>query len=177
MTRFMPWVLVCAVAGCRQQPAPGGARELDGFDDRALWQAGASDGVVAAIESGGHDGGKALRFAFDFRGHGGHAGIKRALALVLPQNFEITLDVRGDAPANDLQFKLLDESGDNVWWFRKKDFVFPKDWQQITFKKRQLEFAWGPTKERELARAASIELVLAAGKGGAGTVEFDRLSL
>jgi hypothetical protein len=121
--------------------------------------------------------GNALRLSFDFQGHGGHAGLRRPLSIDFPPNYEISFFLRGDAPPNDLQFKLLDASGDNVWWFRRRGMSFPAGWQALSFKKRELEFAWGPTKDRELRHSDGIELVLAAGEGGRGSVAFDGLSI
>jgi hypothetical protein len=121
--------------------------------------------------------GQALALSFDFQGHGGHAGVKRALPVTLPENYEIAFFMRGVALSNDLQFKLVDASGDNVWWFRQRGASFSKDWQRVAFKRRQLEFAWGPTRDRELGTAAGLELVVAAGDGGRGVVEFDDLTI
>jgi len=71
---------------------------------------------------------------------------------------------------------LTDASGENVWWFRQRDFAFPKTWQRIAIKKRQVEFAWGPTKDRELRRAANVEFVVAAGREqGRGSLVVDGL--
>jgi hypothetical protein len=167
--------------GCSRPAAPdippAPPAPLDRFESVGSWAAGASDGVVASAASvpGVRD--QALALRFDFQGHGGHAGVKRPLPVVLPQNYEISFFMRGEAPKNDLQFKLVDASGDNVWWFRQRGVSFSKDWQRVSFKRRQLEFAWGPTKDRELERAAGIELVVAAGDGGRGAVEFDELTI
>ncbi|HTV23836.1 MAG TPA: discoidin domain-containing protein, partial [Polyangiaceae bacterium] len=158
--------------------APATGTALDDFENPAAWMPEASDGVVASADSVPGVAGNALRLSFDFRGHGGHAGVRRSLPVEsFPPNYEISFFVRGDAPVNDLQFKLVDASGDNVWWFRQRAMTFPSGWQQVRIKKRQVEFAWGPTKDRELRRSASLELVLAAGEGGRGTVAFDGLAL
>jgi F5/8 type C domain-containing protein len=172
--------LIALVAGvaCSRSSVPAQApTELDGFESSAPWQARASDDVMAQAHSVPGVAGQALRLDFDFKGHGGHAGLRRQLPLELPENYEISLYVRGQAERNDLQFKLEDASGENVWWFRKRDFVMPTEWQRLTFKKRELEFAWGPTQDRRLRRSAALELVLAAGQGGRGSIELDRLSL
>ncbi len=154
------------------------AAVLDDFDDGSPWQARASDDVLGTLERVPGLQGSAIGLTFDFRGHGGYAAMGRPLPIELPENYEVSLYVRGDAPSNDLQIKLLDASGDNVWWFRKRDFSFSKSWQRITFTRRQLEFAWGPTQDRDLRRAAALELVVAAGSGGGrGSVAFDGLSL
>ena len=115
-----------------------------------------------------------------FRLHGvaGYASARRALPLDLPPNYEFSFYIRGDAPVNNLEFKLIDASGENVWWVNRRDFAFPPEWQQVKIKKRHIEFAWGPTPDRTLTRSAAIELVVKAGSGGGhGSVCFDQLSL
>ena len=89
---------------------------LDGFEDLALWQAGASEGVRASLQAVEGLTGQALCLAFDFAGIAGYASARRALPLDFPPNYELTFYVRGDALANNLEFKLIDASGDNVWW-------------------------------------------------------------
>jgi F5/8 type C domain len=169
----------------RAQPSPGsdapqdGAwRTLDEFEQGSAWQAEGSDDVGALREEVPGTAGAALGLRFDFRGHGGYAAVRRALPLTLPENYEISFDLRGDAPINDLHVKLADASGENVWWFRKSDLAFPQSWQRITIKKRQIEFAWGPTKEQELRRSATLEFAVAAGgEGGSGWFAVDGLRI
>ena len=120
-------------------------RLLDGFDDLALWQVGASDGVRASLRAVEGLEGQALCLDFDFSGVAGYASARRALAIDFPPNYEFSFYVRGEAPVNNLEFKLIDASGDNVWWVNRRDFVFPHEWQQVKIKKRHIEFAWGPT--------------------------------
>jgi hypothetical protein len=88
------------------------------------------------------------------------------------------LNVRGDALPNTLQLKLVDASGDNVWWATRPDDRFEKDWQAERFRQRDITFAWGPTADRRLRRTAAVELVIASGSGaGKGSVCFDHLVL
>ncbi len=151
---------------------------LDDFETLSEWQVETSDGVRARIDSAEGVQGRALGLEFDFQGHGGHASAWRPLPLELPQNFELSFELRGDAPPNDLQLKLVDASGENVWWFRQADFEFSKDWRRVVVKKRQVQFAWGPTEQRELRQTASLELVVAAGSGGGkGSIAVDNLRL
>ena len=153
-------------------------RLLDDFAELSAWHADASDGVRASIHAAdGIDGG-ALQLDFDLSGTAGYALADRALPLDLPANYEISFYMRADAPVNNFQFKLTDASGDNVWWFNRPNFTFPRQWQQIRIRKRQIEFAWGPTTEHTLRRAARLEFVVAAGSGGgAGSVRFSRLEV
>jgi len=146
-------------------------RVLDRFADLTVWSAAASSGARASIAAADGVAGRALRLDFDFAGTAGYANASRALPLELPENYEISFWLRADAPVNDLQFKLVDEGGDNVWWFHRHNFEYPREWRQIRVKKRQIEFAWGPAADHELRRMARVELVVAAGRGGgAGTL-------
>ncbi len=151
-----------------QAPSPAPTRMLDRFDTLAPWHAGASDGVRASIHPAAGVDGPALRLDFDLAGTAGYAFAARALPMDLPANYEISFDLRADSPVNHFQVKLVDDSGENVWWLNRPNFAFPRDWQRITIKKRQIEFAWGPTKDRVLRHAARLEFVVAAGRGGGG---------
>ena len=177
-----------ATSSAAQSTMPDASRILDRFETIGLWQATMSDGVHASVhpafgptgsvhlEAGAKD--LALRLDFDLGGTAGYAAARRALPIDLPPNYEITFLARADAPVNDFQVKLVDASGENVWWFRRPDFEFSRDWQLVKIKKRQIEFAWGPTGDRTLRDAAAIELVVSAGRdGGSGAVYFSDLAL
>jgi hypothetical protein len=161
-----------------QAPATSPTRVLDRFDDIAPWKAVASDGAQASVHPADGVGGRGLRLDFDLAGTAGYALARRALPLELPANYEIAFYVRADAPVNTFQFKLVDASGDNVWWVNRPDFEFPRDWQLVRIKKRHIRFAWGPTTDLALRRAATIEFVVAAGRGGGrGSVHVSQLVL
>jgi len=151
-------------------------RTLDDFEDPAPWTAVPSDNVKLAIGSGPgvHD--RALRLDFDFQGGAGYAVAHRPLAIDLPANWEISFRLRAEAPVNNLEFKLIDPSGENVWWVNRRNFEFPRDWKTIKIKKRQLEFAWGPIGGGEMKTVAALELAVTAGTGGKGTVWIDDLT-
>ncbi|MBV9492912.1 MAG: coagulation factor 5/8 type domain-containing protein [Acidobacteria bacterium] len=109
---------------------------------------------------------------FDFHGHGGYAIARARIDADLPPNYQIVFRLRGETPPENLEIKLLDESGENVWWMVRRDFAFPKTWTDVKTKKRQISFAWGPRGGGELTHVTSIELVVTAGSGGRGTVWF-----
>jgi hypothetical protein len=151
-------------------------RLLDNFEQLGTWTADASDGVKASARSTAGVHGRALRLDFDFGRSAGYAFVHRKLPLDLPDNYEISFNLRANAPINNFEVKLADASGDNVWWFQRPDFVFPNEWRRIRIKKRQITFAWGPTKDRTLRRIDSLEFVVAAGGGGGnGSIEIDDL--
>jgi hypothetical protein len=159
---------LCAACGVAvaQDADVSAARVLDRFDDISIWKAAGSDGVRASVSSAAGGDGSALRLDFDLSGTAGYALAHRPLSLALPDNYEFSFDVRADAPVNDFQFKLIDASGDNVWWFNRSNFAISHAWQHVRVRKRQIDFAWGPAKDHTLTRVDSIEFVVAAGKGG-----------
>jgi hypothetical protein len=160
------------------QMAVSPARVLDDFAAPGAWQAVGSDDVQASVHPAEGPTGPALRLDFDLGGTAGYASARRALPLDLPSNYELTFYLRADAAVNELQVKLVDASGNNVWWFRKPDFEFPSEWQLVKIKKRQIQFAWGPSGDHVLRRAATIEFVVSAGRGGgSGSVFVSGLAL
>src|SRR5262245_59185866 len=164
------------------RPAPAIAspsvRVLDSFEDVAPWTAVASDGVRASVGPTEGVRGPGLRLDFDLAGTAGYALARRALSIDVPPRYEITFYLRADAPANQLQVKLRDASGENVWWFHRPNFAFSREWQLVRIRQRDVEFAWGPTTDRTLRRAAAIEIGVAAGRGGGrGSVYVSQLAL
>ena len=175
---FAGMTSICILFLCTVTHAANRTRVLDDFENLAAWTVQHTDDVAADIGAVDGTTGKALRLTFDFGRVNGYATAHRALPLDLPANYEISFWLRGDAGVNNLQFKLIDASGENVWWLNRPDFVFPREWQQVHIRKRQIEFAWGPIKDRELKRSAALEFVVASGRdGGKGSVDFDDLEI
>jgi len=169
MRRLLILLFALATPALAQEP-----RLLDDFATPAAWRADASDGVTGTMRP--FDGG--LRLDYDFSRGSGYAFLRRALPLELPANFELRFRLRGQGPANALEIKLTDAGGENVWWHRKAEHVPPGEWQTIRIRRRQIDFAWGPTTDRTLRRAAAIEFVVAAGSGGGrGWIAVDDLEI
>ena len=174
---MMRWLLALLFAALATS-AHAQERVLDDFENLAAWSITATDDVKAALRTAEGTQGRALCIDFDFGRVTGYVAARRELPIEYPARFEFALDVRGDAPPNALQFKLVDASGDNVWWAQRPDYRFPHDWQTLKLRQRQIEFAWGPTSDRALRRTAYVELVIASGRGaGKGSACFDRLTL
>ena len=155
--------------------AEADTRVLDDFSDTSAWQASASDEVRASVERAPQGQGLCLRY--DFGRVSGYAVLRRTLGFELPPHYALRLRLRGSGPPNALQLKLLDASGDNVWWLNRPDYVPPRTSTELVVRQRQIEFAWGPTADRTLTRAASVELVVASGQGGRGELCFEQLAL
>src|SRR5690606_2940785 len=152
-------------------------RLLDGFEDPAPWRVVVSDQVSASIRKVDGAQGGALCLDYDFNGVSGYAGIQRDLPLEYPQNYRFAFQLRGDSPANDLQFKLVDASGDNVWWVNRPRYEFPREWTAVRYRTRHIDKAWGPDPDRVLRRSAKLEFTIYNNAGGRGSVCFGSLSL
>ncbi|MBK9119664.1 MAG: discoidin domain-containing protein [Phycisphaerales bacterium] len=149
---------------------------LDPCRDPATWEVLPSDGVRAELTRVDGESGPALRLSFDFERGMGFVVLRRTLTLDLPENYRFGLRVRGQAPANNLEFKLVDPSGDNVWWVNQRSYELPPEWTQLRYRARHFEFAWGPAGGARLARLGAIEIAVAAADGGQGYIDFDALT-
>lgn len=166
---------------------------VDSFDSVSQWSTNPAKGVEITVHSDTGRHGSGLRLDFDFHGGGGYGIIHRDVNLELPANYEFTFAVRGDAPTNTLEFKLVDTTGANVWWSYSPYFLFPREWRTVARKKRQICFAWGPAGDRvpeqygpkpggcrlgiDIRRVAAIEIAITAGSGGKGSIWLDDLTL
>ncbi len=158
-------------------PAPAAPVVIPTGEDAAAWKAVPADGVDLKLSSDAGARGRALRLDFDFRGGGGYAVAHRAVSLDLPANWRFTFRVRGACRPNNLEFKLLDASGENVWWVNQRGFEFTPGGRDVTLRKRHFSFAWGPLGGGEPHHVAAIEVAVTAGQGGSGTVWIEDLRL
>ena len=150
---------------------------LDDFEDVSDWRITTSEGVNLEIaQDEGHTG-MGMRLDFDFHGRGGFVIARKDLSLRLPEDHAFSFHLRARAPANNLEFKLVDRnSKPNIWWWKQQDYEFPNDWKKITIKDRHFEFAWGPSGGDALTEVAAIEFAITAGvEDGKGSVWIDDL--
>ena len=166
------------LADTNSASSPGGSEAIvvDDFSDVADWTAHPADGVELTLGSDDVKEDPALRLDFHFQG-GGYAIARRDLELPLPENYAFTFRVRGDCPSNHLEFKLVDGSGENVWWHVERDVEFPAEYETFRIPKRKVQFAWGPRGGGEIDSVRAIEFAITAGSGGTGTVWIDDLTL
>lgn len=180
MRKFATILFVFLVANgfAAETVVPPETRVLDSLDDVGPWATAVSENVIASVhEARGVQGG-AMVMEFDLANTAGYASAHRKLPLQLPEDYELSFWLRGEAGRNHLELKLVDATGFNVWWYRRPNFEFSGDWQQIRIKRRQIEFAWGPIEDKTLRQFATIEFGIAAGRdGGKGSLWFDELAL
>ncbi len=154
----------------------GEIRVLDDFESTTPWQVVTSDQVLGKLRTVQGVDGNAVCLDYDFNGVSGYAGLQRELPVDYPENYAFSFQLRGDSPGNDLQFKVVDDSGDNVWWVNKPRYDFPKDWTPVVYKRRHISRAWGPAPDPTLRHSRKIEFTIYNSVGGKGSVCFDALA-
>jgi F5/8 type C domain len=155
-------------------------RVLDDFEDLSGWSPFAPPPAELRISRDrGSRGGGAMRLDFDFHGGGGFVVARRELPIEMPASYSFGFAMRGSPslPRNHFELKLVDRSNRNVWRYRVEELVFPSEWQAVRVRDSQIEFAWGPLGGGPARDVAALELVIAAGPGGRGTLWFEELSL
>ncbi len=171
------WLMVMLVlmAGCS-----GGGDEVVVIDDFAgplAWTAHPADGVALTLGRDQDGEGGALRLDFGFTG-GGYAIARREVDLELPENYAFRFRLRGAAPVNHLEFKLIDASGENVWWHVQRDVAWPATWETRHHPQAADLLRLGAARAAaSRARITAIEFAVTAGSGGSGTVWIDDLEL
>ncbi|MGC3977489.1 MAG: carbohydrate binding domain-containing protein [Paludibacteraceae bacterium] len=148
---------------------------LDDFNTVDGWKYIKSEGGDVKMNIATDQGrtGTAIRLDYDFTKGTGYSGFQKLFPLNLPDNYEISFWMKANSPSNNFEFKVVDASGDNVWFVNHRNFVFPTEWKKIKIKKRNLEFAWGPNPSPKPLRIDRIEFTIASLVGGKGTIWVD----
>src|SRR5205807_8859898 len=110
--RRQKWVWAVLTSAFCLLPSAFSQVVIDDFNGSLNWQAHPSDGVslIVSQEPAGRRA-SALRMDFDFHGHGGYAIARKPVSIDLPPDFEFAFWIRGIAPPNNLEFKLIDATG------------------------------------------------------------------
>jgi hypothetical protein len=151
---------------------------LDDFESLSGWKAVTSHGDASKLTITSDEGksGKAMLMEFSFLGHMGSAAAEKRLALPLPVNYQISFDIRGEAPVNNFIIRLMDSS-DNVWVVMRSNFEFPRTWTKFVIKKHQIQYGWGPAGGGELHTLDRIMLMIDVVEGGKGKLWIDNLAI
>ena len=155
--------------------ATGPESIVDSFEDISPWTASAIEGAEVTIAQDEGSTGHGMRVDFDFHGRHGFVILRRPVTLDLPRNFVFLFDMRGAAPQNDLEFKLVDAGGKNVWRRVMHGVDFPSEWHGVRVRKSRLAFGWGPNPDMEPEHIGALEIAISAGEGGRGSIWIDEL--
>ncbi len=143
----------------------------------AEWQPTVSGNaeLVLSTVMAGHA--PALQMDFDFKGGGGFVVARRAFSRAMPQEYAVHFRLRGRGAVNDLELKLIDPTGQNVWRYVYKDLRLPARWKRMTVESRKIDFAWGPSSGSGISNLGAIEFAIVAGEGGQGTMWIAELQI
>ena len=146
---------------------------IDNFESVKDWKVYKSDGVETQVKLDEGHSGKAMRFDYDFVKGTGYGGIQKIFPIDLPENYQFTFWLKAKSPANNLEFKILDSTGQSVWWKVERNYEFPTDWVKIKIKKRHITFAWGPSQDKSPKKISKLEFTISSYVGGKGTIWLD----
>jgi hypothetical protein len=118
-----------------------------------------------------------LRLDYDFKGGGGFVVARRAISRTMPEDYAVHFQLRGHGAVNNLEIKLVDVSGQNVWRHVQKDLTPPRRWKRFNIPSRDIDFAWGPQGSGTMSTLGSIEVAIVAGAGGSGTLWLSQLGI
>ncbi|HRD68082.1 MAG TPA: discoidin domain-containing protein [Candidatus Competibacter sp.] len=179
---MLPFTILAATTDATEPtttsvPDHAGVRKsilLDDFEDLSGWTVATSTGARLEIAQDTGRNGRAMRLDFEALDGASWIIARKTFHLHLPDNYAFHAFARGEAPAIDFEFKLVDPN-QNVWWHKLREHVFGKDWQPMTVKKRHLSLAWGPGGPLE--EAVVIEFAIVPGARSKGSVWIDELTL
>ena len=141
------------------------------------WQPTASGNAQLVLTTAESAAGPALKMDFDFKGGKGFAVARHAIARAMPAEYAVQFRLRGHGAVNNLELKLIDPSGQNVWRHVLKDQKLPRRWKRFVVRSRDIEFAWGPSSGAAISQLGFMEIAIVAGEGGAGSVLIAGLEL
>lgn len=149
---------------------------LDDFENISQWSVIKSEGAELKISNAEGINGKCIRIDYNFKYGTGYCGIQRKLNFELPNNYRFSFLIKANSPNNNLEIKFLDETKENVWWMNNRNFDFPSDWKKFFVRKRNIQFAWGPSQNKDFRNFSYIEFTVASFNGGSGTIYLDELN-
>lgn len=137
------------------------------------WSADSSDRSEARVAS---TEAVPLRFDFSIVGPGSWAIARRELDFALPDHYVFALELRGVAGPVELQLKLVDPSGANVWWWRLPHWTAPREQKRVMLRRAGLGFAWGPLGGGMPHTLGAIEIAVASDAPSKGSLEVFALA-
>ncbi len=144
--------------------------------DAASWVTHAAPGSSATLRTEPVHGGVALRFDFDLAGPTSWVIARRDVAFTLPEHYVARIRLRARLAPNQFQLKLIDRTNANVWWWRQA-IDASGETTTLVLRRSALGFAWGPASGAPPREIGAIEIALAAGQGGAGTLWIEKIEI
>jgi hypothetical protein len=112
----------------------------------------------------------ALRMDFDLKDGGGFVVAKRSQVRAMPEEYAVLFRMRGSGAVINLEIKLVDATGRNVWRHVTKDLKLPARWKRIKLESREIEFGWGPQGSGSITQLGSLEVAIVTSAAAKGTL-------
>ena len=152
-------------------------RALEVSLDAADWSPVAAGEARLVLSSASTGGRPALRLDFDFKGGAGFVVARCPVQHAVTEDYTVAFRLRGAGRTNNLEIKLIDASGQNVWRHVHENLQPPARWRRFRIDSRVFEFAWGPASGDVPKQLGAIELAIVAGDGGAGSLWIGDLTI
>jgi hypothetical protein len=152
-------------------------REFDVPLDAATWSAVAAGEARLILSTASTGGRPVLRLDFDFSEGAGFVVARCPVHHELSEDYTVAFRLRGTGKTNDLEIKLVDASGQNVWRHVHENLQPPARWKRLRVDSRAFEFAWGPASGDVPKQLGAIELAIVAVDGGAGSLWIADLTI
>jgi len=114
--------------------------------------------------------GTALQMDFEFKDGGGFVVARRPLSRRMPEEYSVLFRMRGRGAVINLELKLVDATGRNVWRHVIKDLQLPVRWKRIKVESREIDFAWGPKGSGGISELGSLEIAIVSSVAARGAV-------
>jgi hypothetical protein len=145
--------------------------------DLSAWQPVTSGNAQLQLTESPPGRAPALGLTYDFHGGGGFVVARRAQSAAMPEDYAVSFRLRASGAVNNLELKLVDATGQNVWRHVHKDLQPPRRWKRFTVPSQAIDFAWGPLGSGRISTLGSIEIAIVAGAGGQGRVWISDLQI
>jgi hypothetical protein len=119
----------------------------------------------------------ALQMDFEFKQGGGFVVVRRAWKRPMPDEYAVHFRVRGRGTVPQLEVKLVDATGLNVWRRVIKDPPLSKRWKHMRIGSRDIDFAWGPAGAGSIPELGFIEFAIIASQSGSGSLGLADVSI
>jgi hypothetical protein len=133
------------------------------------WQPTVSGTAELKLSSASAGRDPVLQMEFGFKDGGGFVVAKRPMSRSMPDEYEILFRMRGRGSVINLELKLVDATGRNVWRHVMKNLQLSARWKRMKVQSREIDFAWGPAGG-SISHLGSIEFAIVASEGGKGTL-------
>ncbi len=134
------------------------------------WRPAASADAVLELSSVAAGPVAALQMDFEFKQGGGFVVARRAWGRAMPSEYAVHFRLRGRGAVHQLELKLVDPSGQNVWRRVIQDPPIGARWKRMRVASREIDFAWGPAGGGSLTQLGFIEFAVVASEGGKGSL-------